>query len=127
MSKTRLQRGCYEKITDRKILLSAILAASLLVALIWGFTLDGPLPKTGITAKDVVFLDKELTGFSLKSTGGETLSLVDARGKTITQVTTMAMQADQVMFYGQPDYVLSAGSADIPAGRWQRKYLRCRR
>ena len=161
-----------KKFTDKPILLPVVLTACLLVAIIWGLTLDGPLPKTGITAKDVVFseicaknetvvadndgryrdyvelynggedtnlagfcltdgktksepfgdlpfpagsywvvfLDAELTGFSLKSTGGETLSLVDARGKTITQVTTMPMQADQVMVYGQPDYILSTAA-----------------
>lgn len=56
----------------------------------------------------VVFLAQELTGFSLKSTGGETVTLVDARGKTVTQVSTMPMQADQVMLYGEPDYKVSA-------------------
>ena len=161
-----------KKFTDKPILLPAILAIGLLIAVIWGFSLDDPLPKKGITAKNVVFseictknetviadndgryrdyvelynggadtnlagfylsdgktqskpfgdlpfptgsyyvvfLDAELTGFSLKSTGGETLSLVDARGKPVTQVTTMAMQADQVMIYGRPDYVLSAAA-----------------
>lgn len=158
-----------KKFTDKRILLPAILTVCLLVAIVWGLTLDGPLPKNGITAKDVVFsevcaknesviadndgryrdyvelynggadtnlkgfcltdgktksepfgdlpfpagsywvifLDKELTGFSLKSTGGETVTLVDARGKAVTQVSTMPMQADQVMLYGQPDYTVS--------------------
>ena len=161
-----------KKFTDKPILLPVILAIGLLIAVIWGFSMDDPLPKKGITAKNVVFseictknetviadndgryrdyvelynggadtnlagfylsdgktqskpfgdlpfptgsyyvvfLDAELTGFSLKSTGGETLSLVDARGKPVTQVTTMAMQADQVMIYGRPDYVLSAAA-----------------
>jgi len=161
-----------KKFTDKRILLPAVLAVCLLAAIIWGLSMDGPLPKTGITAEGVVFsevcakneaiaadndgryrdyvelynggedtnlkgfcltdgktksepfgdlpfpagsywvvfLDTELTGFSLKSTGGETVTLVDARGKAVTQVTTMAMQADQVMLYGQPEYVLSTAA-----------------
>ncbi len=159
-----------KKFTDKRILLPAVLTVCLLAAIIWGLTLGGPLPKTGITAKGVVFsevcaknesviadndgryrdyvelyngggdtnlkgfcltdgktksepfgdlpfpagsylvvfLDDELTGFSLKATGGETVTLADARGKAVTQVNTMPMQADQVMLYGQPEYVLSA-------------------
>ncbi len=161
-----------KKFTDKKILLPVILGICLLAAIIWGLTLDGPLPETGITAKGVVFsevcaknesviadndgryrdyvelynggedtnlkgfcltdgntksqpfgdlpfpagsywvvfLDKDLTGFSLKSTGGETVTLVDARGKAITQVSTMPMQADQVMVYGEQEYRISAAA-----------------
>lgn len=158
-----------KKFTDKRIVFPVALAAGLLAAIIWGLTMDPSLPKTGITATQVVFsevctknetiladndgsyrdyvelyngggdtnlkgfcltdgnakseplgdlplpaggycllfLDKELTGFSLKSTGGETVTLVDARGKAVTQVKTMPMNADQVMLYSQPEYMVS--------------------
>lgn len=161
-----------KKLTDKRILFPAILTVCLLAAIIWGLTLDGPLPKTGMTAKGVVFsevcaknesviadndgryrdyvelynggkdtnlkgfcltdgktksepfgdlpfpagsywvvfLDNELTGFSLKAAGGETVTLVDARGKAVTQVSTMPMQADQVMLYGEPEYGISTAA-----------------
>ncbi len=158
-----------KKFTEKRILLPAILVIGLLVTIIWGFTLDGPLPGTSqkatnlvfseVCAKNetiiadndgsyrdyvelynggkdtnlkgfcltdgnaksepfgdlplpsgnycLVFLDKELTGFSLKATGGETVTLVDTHGKAVAQVKTMPMTDDQVMLYGQPEYVLS--------------------
>lgn len=65
---------------------------------------DLPLPSGSYC---VVFLDKDLTGFSLKATGGETLVLSTADDKTVTQITTMPMQADQVMLYGEPEYIVS--------------------
>lgn len=158
-----------KKFMDKKILLPAVLGIGLLAAIIWGFTLDSSLPKTGKTATRLVFseicaknetiiadndgsyrdyvelynggedinlkgfcltdgnaksepfgdmplpsggycllfLDKELTGFSLKATGGETVTLVDAHGKAVAQVKTMAMTDDQVMLYAEPEYVIS--------------------
>ena len=157
------------KFTDKRILLVLLMLLGFVAALVWGLSLDGPLPKTGIVPKNVVFseicaknesiiqdndgkyrdyvelynggadfnlqgyymtdgknkseplgdlpfpsgsyyvvfLDQDLTGFSLKATGGETLVLSTADDKTVTQITTMTMQADQVMLYGEPEYVLS--------------------
>lgn len=159
-----------KRFTDKRIWLAVLLAAGLVAAILWGLSQDGPLPKTGIVPKGVVFseicakneaviadndgryrdyveiyngggdinlqgfyltdgknksdpfgdlplpsgsycvvfLDKDLTGFSLKATGGETLVLSTAEDKTVTQITTMPMQANQVMLYGEPEYVVSA-------------------
>ena len=65
---------------------------------------DMPLPKETYC---LLFLDKELTGFSLKATGGECVSLMDAVGRIVAQATTMPMAADQVMLYTPNDYVVS--------------------
>ena len=159
-----------KKFIDKRILLMILLMAGLAAAIVWGLTLDDPLPKTGIVPKGVVFteicakneniladndgryrdyveiynggedinlqgfyltdgnnksqpfgdlpfpkgsylvvfLDKDLTGFSLKATGGESLVLSTPENKTVTQITTMSMQANQVMVYGEPEYVISA-------------------
>jgi len=66
---------------------------------------DMPLPKGTYC---LLFLDKELTGFSLKATGGECVSLMDAAGRIVAQATTMPMAADQVMLYTPSDYVVSS-------------------
>lgn len=55
----------------------------------------------------LLFLDQELTGFSLKSAGGETITLVDARGNAVAQAKTMPMNGDQVMLYSQSEYMIS--------------------
>ena len=55
----------------------------------------------------LIFLDKEITGFSLGATGGDTVTLVNAKGKIVTQVTTVAMTDDQVMVYAEPEYLVT--------------------
>lgn len=55
----------------------------------------------------LLFLGKEVTGFSLKSSGGETLSLVNDKGRVITQVSTIATGADEVMLYAADGYIVS--------------------
>lgn len=55
----------------------------------------------------LLFLDKDVTGFSLKSSGGESLSLVSPGGQVVTQVNTQAMSNDQVMLYTDAGYVVS--------------------
>lgn len=55
----------------------------------------------------LLFLDKDVTGFSLKSSGGESLSLVSPGGQVVAQVNTVAMSNDQVMLYTEAGYVVS--------------------
>ena len=55
----------------------------------------------------LLFLDKDVTGFSLKSSGGECLSLVSPAGRVVAQVNTVAMSNDQVMLYTATDYLVS--------------------
>lgn len=55
----------------------------------------------------LIFLDRELTGFSLGAAGGDTVSLVNAKGQIVTQVTTVAMTDDQVMVYAEPEYLVT--------------------
>lgn len=65
---------------------------------------DLPLPSGSYL---VLFLDKELTGFSLDSASEETVMLVNPHRKTVAQVTTKPMGSDEVLLYGDPDYTLS--------------------
>jgi len=65
---------------------------------------DYPLPSGSYC---LLFLGKEVTGFSLKSSGGETLSLVNDKGRVVTQVNTVATGADQVMLYAADGYIVS--------------------
>ena len=55
----------------------------------------------------LIFLDKELTGFSLGAAGGDTVSLVNAKGQMVTQVKTVALTDDQVMVYAEPEYAVT--------------------
>ncbi len=157
------------KKTDKRLFLPIILVAGLLIAIIWGFLLDEPLPgqsqkATGLVLNEIctknesiltdndgryrdyvelynggedtnlegfyltdgnanskpfgnlpfpadsyilVFLDQELTGFSLRADGGETVMLMDTRRNVITRADTLAMQDDQVMLYGESGYSIS--------------------
>ncbi len=65
---------------------------------------DLPLPKDTYC---LLFLDKELTGFSLKASGGECVSLMDKAGRIVTQVTTVTSPEDRVMLYTPDGYVIS--------------------
>lgn len=69
----------------------------------------------------LIFVDKETMGFSIGASGGDSLQLKDAAGNTVAEVTTVAMQADQVMAYSDGKYVLtydaSPGFADATAFR----------
>lgn len=55
----------------------------------------------------LLFLDKDVTGFSLKSAGGESLSLVSPGGQVVAQATTEKMSDDQVMLYTDAGYMVS--------------------
>ncbi len=55
----------------------------------------------------LLFVDKEVAGFSLKSSGGECVSLLNEKGKVITQANTVAMGADEVMLYAASGYIVS--------------------
>lgn len=55
----------------------------------------------------LIFLDKELTGFSLGAAGGDTVTLVNAKGQVVTQTSTVAMTEDQVMVYAEPEYIVT--------------------
>ena len=55
----------------------------------------------------LLFLGKEVTGFSLKSSGGETLSLVNEKGKVMAQVNTVATAPNEVMLYAVDRYIVS--------------------
>ena len=65
---------------------------------------DFPLPSDSYC---LLFLGKEVTGFSLKSSGGESLSLVNEKGKVVAQVNTVATAANEVMLYAASGYVVS--------------------
>jgi len=55
----------------------------------------------------LIFLDREITGFSLGMAGGDTVTLVNPKGQIVTQVTTVAMTEDQVMVYAEPEYMVT--------------------
>lgn len=55
----------------------------------------------------LLFLDKETVGFSLKSSGIESLSLMDSKGRVVAQVNTVATAADEVMLYAASGYIVS--------------------
>ncbi len=155
--------------TDKRLLMPVILVAGLLVAIVWGFLLDAPLPgksqkATGLVINEIctknesilmdndgryrdyvelynggedtnlegfyltdgntkhtpfgdlpfpadsyllVFLDQELTGFSLRADGGETVMLMDSKRNVVARADTLAMTADQVMLYGESGYTIS--------------------
>lgn len=69
----------------------------------------------------LIFIEKETLNFSIGASGGDCLQLKDASGNTVAEVTTVAMQADQVMVYSDGKYVLtydaSPGFADVAAFR----------
>ena len=65
---------------------------------------DFPLPSGSYC---LLFLGKEVTGFSLKSSGGESLSLMDSRGRAVAQVNTVATGANEVMLYAADRYIVS--------------------
>ena len=54
-----------------------------------------------------IYLSNELTGFALGASGGDTIQLLDPNGNILAQVTTTAMEADQVMLLQGEQYVLS--------------------
>ena len=155
--------------TNKRLLLPIALVAGLLIAVVWGFLLDEPLPgksqkAEGLVINEIctknesilmdndgryrdyvelynggedtnlegfyltdgnakhipfgnlpfpadsyllVFLDQELTGFSLRADGGETVMLMDARRNVVARADTLAMTADQVMLYGESGYTIS--------------------
>lgn len=55
----------------------------------------------------VFYLSDELTGFGISAAGGETIQLLDAKGNIMAQVTTAAMEPDQVMLLQKGVYNLS--------------------
>lgn len=67
----------------------------------------------------LIFLEKETVGFTIGASGGDCIQLKDGEGHTVAEVTTVAMQADQVMAYSGGEYVLtydaSPGFADVAA------------
>lgn len=55
----------------------------------------------------VIFLGRELMGFGLAGSGGDSLQLLDPEGNIVIQVNTAAMLRDQVMRYEGGIYVTS--------------------
>ena len=80
-----------------------------------GFTLsDGkntsaPFGDTPLKAGEykIFFIDKDLTGFSLSSAGGETLFLYNRDGSTVAQVTLSPMGENQVMEWQETGYAIT--------------------
>lgn len=80
-----------------------------------GFTLsDGgntsaPLGDTPFKAGTylVLFIDKDLTGFSISSAGGETLFLYNRDGSVAAQVTVSPMGENQVMEWQETGYAIT--------------------
>ena len=80
-----------------------------------GFTLsDGkntsaPFGDTPLKAGEykVFFIDKDLTGFSLSSAGGETLFLYNRDGSTVAQITLSPMGENQVMEWLDTGYAVT--------------------
>ena len=80
-----------------------------------GFTLsDGkntsaPFGDTPLKAGEykIFFIDKDLTGFSLSSAGGETLFLYNRDGSTVVQVTLSPMGENQVMEWQETGYAIT--------------------
>lgn len=80
-----------------------------------GFTLsDGqntsaPLGDTPLKAGAymVIFVDRDLTGFSLSAAGGETLFLYNRDGSVAAQVTLSPMGENQVMEWQETGYALT--------------------
>ena len=80
-----------------------------------GFTLsDGkntsaPFGDTPLKAGEykIFFIDKDLTGFSLSSAGGETLFLYNRDGSTVVQVTLSPMGENQVMEWLDTGYAVT--------------------
>lgn len=68
----------------------------------------------------VVFLDDDLTGFSLSASGGETLRLLDPQGGIVIELTTSAVLEDQVMLLSgsvyHSSYDASPGFANTTEG-----------
>lgn len=58
-------------------------------------------------AYQVIFIDRELTGFSLSASGGETVTLRNRDGTVAAQVTTVPMEEDQVMSWNGTGYELT--------------------
>lgn len=69
----------------------------------------------------VIFLGKDLTGFALSASGGDTIQLQDPAGRIVAQTKLSAMQSDQVMLYKNGVYVNSQdatpGFSNDAAGR----------
>lgn len=55
----------------------------------------------------VIFIDRETAGFSLSSSGGETVTLRNRDGTVAAQVTTVPMEEDQVMSWTGVGYELT--------------------
>ena len=69
----------------------------------------------------VIFLDNDVTGFALSSTGGDCIQLLDPYGRIVFQTSTSAMGADQVMLYDSDgtyllSYMASPGFPNDAAG-----------
>ena len=58
-------------------------------------------------AYQLIFISRETTGFSLSSSGGETVTLCNRDGTVAAQVTTVSMEADQVMSWNGNGYELT--------------------
>lgn len=62
------------------------------------------LPKDGYC---LLFVDKELTGFSLSAAGGDCIQLLKPDGSIAAQVTTQPLDEDQVMLWNGAAYQIS--------------------
>lgn len=74
-----------------------------------GKTTSQPLGDMPVASGEycLLFLDKELTGFSLKSGGGESIALISPAGSVVAQASTLTMSNDQVMLYANGEYIIS--------------------
>lgn len=74
-----------------------------------GKTLSQPFGDITLAAGEyrVIFLSDELTGFGISAAGGNTIQLLDPRDTIMAQVTTTAMESDQVMLLQNGSYRLS--------------------
>ena len=77
-----------------------------------GFTLSygsetsAPLGDITVGAGEyrVIFLDKNITGFTLNAAGGNTLRLLSPEGQVVAQVDTVALEKDQALVWADGRY-----------------------
>lgn len=74
---------------------------------------DYPLPAGGYC---LLFVDTDLTGFSLGADGGDCIQLMNPEGAIAAQVTTQPMNADQVMLRAETGYMISTEATPGFAG-----------
>ncbi len=55
----------------------------------------------------LLFIDKELTGFSLGAAGGDCIQLISPDGTIAAQVITQPLEEDQVMLWSETGYTIS--------------------